>query len=138
VPVGAQCVRKDVGVEVVVLVASRPAPAAQVADLVRGDHIDGERRGYQRLDQRPVAAFDTNLGHSCARQHGDQLSDPGFRVWHRPPLPLDPVLIDDRDSVLTAGPVDPGGDRWTDGHIVLDSHGVPSLLVTQQVGTRWS
>ena len=48
------------------------------------------------------------------------------------------VCVDDRDSVLTAGPDDAGGQRaiWTWGPDCADTHGVPSVLMLQQVGTR--
>ena len=50
-PVGAQRVGQHVGVEPVVLVAGRAVAAAQVLDLVRGDHE--HRRARPRAARRP-------------------------------------------------------------------------------------
>ena len=52
-PVGAQHIGQHVGVERVVLVAGRSVPAAQVLQLVRGDH--DHRRARPRAAHRPPA-----------------------------------------------------------------------------------
>src|SRR5271170_3490119 len=56
--VGAQGVGQDERVEPVVLVAGRAVPAAQVLDLVRADHHDGDPRAEQGIDDRPVGSLD--------------------------------------------------------------------------------
>jgi hypothetical protein len=99
-----------------------------------------------------IAALDADLADTGAVQHPDELAQAGLRVRHRRSPQLHALLVDNGDRVLSAGPVDPGCHPlagqiararigqwgWTRGVNVVDTHGVPSLLVMQQVGTRWS
>ena len=69
-PVGAQGVGEHEGVEPVVLVAGRAVAAAQVLDLVRGDHHHGQPGVEQGVDDGAVGAFDGDLADAVAAQEG--------------------------------------------------------------------
>ena len=81
--VGAQGVGEHEGVEPVVLVAGRAVAAAQVLDLVGADHHDRDTGVEQGVHDRPVRAFDRDLPHAGACEHGEQLAQSGGVVFDR-------------------------------------------------------
>ncbi len=108
-PVGAHGVGEHERVEAVVLVAGRAVAAAQVLDLVRADHHDGDARAEQGLDHRPIGAFDRDLAAARPPEHGDQFGQSGRAVLDAVPDLLAAAGIDDRRGMVITGPVQPAG-----------------------------
>jgi hypothetical protein len=108
--VGAQGVGKHERVEPVVFVAGRAVASAQVLDLVGADHHDRDTGVEQGVHHRPVRAFDRDLPHAGARQHGEQLAQSGGVVFDRGSHDFAAAAIDDRHRVIITGPVDSACD----------------------------
>lgn len=108
--VGAHDVGQDVGVETVVLVAGRAVSAAQVLELRGRDDQDGQSGAQQRLDHRPVGAFDTDLGDIGIEQPTDQITQTGSIVPDGEPVQRLALGADHADRVVVFGPVDPRAD----------------------------
>ncbi|GAB7042528.1 hypothetical protein JCM9533A_63780 [Catenuloplanes niger JCM 9533] len=131
-PVGAHGVGKDVGVESVVLVPGRAVTPSQGFDLRRWDHQDGAAGGQQRVDHRPVAAFDADLVDTVPVQDGVQPVQTCFGMGDAEPFDRIAVAVDDADGVVVFGPVDTGGDHSPLAGGVLHTH--CCLSAAQPVG----
>ena len=120
-PVGAQGVGQHVGVEPVVLVAGRAVAAAQVLDLVRGDHHHGQAGGQQGVDDGAVGSFDGDLADAVPAQEGDQVAQAGGGVLDHRGRDLAAAAVDDARGVVVTGPVDPRGHvvAWYLGQCVV-------------------
>jgi hypothetical protein len=108
-PVGAQGVGEHECVEPVIFVAGRAVAAPQVFELVRADHHDGDLGVEQRVDDRPVRAFDRDLVDAMASQQTEQLLQSGGLVFHGGPVDLAATVVDNSYGMIVACPVDSGG-----------------------------
>jgi hypothetical protein len=108
--VGAQGVGQHERVEPVVLVSRRSVAAAQVLDLVRGDHYDSQGRAEQGVDDRPVGSLDGDLADAVLAQHVDELAQTGGGVGDRASVDLTAAAVHDRNRMVVASPVDARGD----------------------------
>ena len=109
-PVGAQGVGQHERVEPVVLVAGRAVAAAQVLDLVRADHHHGDpglRAGCRRPARRVVRSRPRRR--RCRPSRLSRSRSPAAVCSTVRPVDLAAAVVDDRDGVVVAGPVDAGG-----------------------------
>ena len=81
--VGAQRVGQHEGVEPVVFVAGRAVAAAQVLDLVGADDDHGDPGVEQRVDHRPVGAFDGHLLDTVLGEQVEQAAQSRMRCARR-------------------------------------------------------
>ncbi len=106
-PVAAQHVGEDEGVEAVVLVARGAIAQPQRLHLPAGDDHHLQPAGQQRVDHRPVAALDRHPVHASAAQPPDHRVQTGGLVLGLESLDHRPAGIHDADRVPLPGPVHP-------------------------------
>ena len=107
-PVRAQRIRQHERVEPVVFGAGGAEPGPKVLHLPGGDHYHGDARGEQRIDERPVASLDGDLGDLVLAQPGNDRGDPGLVVRGGEPVDDPAGHVDHAHGVISGGPVDPG------------------------------